>query len=118
MSILKTETPDRYSFYKYDLSCKSNRRIMHTNRSYPTASITAAQLRAARAFLGWSARELASRCGVSESAISRAERVNGKPRMQARNLNAIRATLEKHGIEFLAANGVRLLSYLEQNLRT
>ena len=29
--------------------------------------------------------------------------------MQARNLNSIRGTLEKHGIEFLDSNGIRLL---------
>ncbi|HXX08761.1 MAG TPA: helix-turn-helix transcriptional regulator [Pseudolabrys sp.] len=84
-----------------------------TIRSNPRGPITAAQLRAARALLGWSAHALADRCGVSHSAISRAERAQGKPQMQARKLSAIRATLEKHGIEFLDANGVRLLSKLE-----
>jgi transcriptional regulator with XRE-family HTH domain len=83
---------------------------MPANRPNLKAPMTAAQLRAARALLGWSARELASRCGVSHSAISRAERVSDTPQLQARSLNAIRATLEKHGIEFLATNGVRLLS--------
>jgi len=78
---------------------------MHASRSYPSVSITAAQMRAARALLGWSTRELASRCGVSQSAISRAERVNDTPHMQTRNLNAIRATLEKHGIGFCPPTG-------------
>jgi len=81
--------------------------------SLSLAPITAAQLRAARALLGWSARELADQCGVSHSAISRAERAKGTPHMQPRKLSAIRAVLEKHGIEFLAANGVRLLPNLE-----
>jgi transcriptional regulator with XRE-family HTH domain len=72
-------------------------------------TITAAQLRAARALLGWSARELASRCGVSLSAISRAEKVEGTPHMQMRNLDAIRITFEKNGIEFLNGNGVKIL---------
>jgi len=72
-------------------------------------AITGAQLRAARAFLGWSARDLAKRCGVSHSAIARAEKIDGPLSMQARNLNSIRGTLEKHGIEFLDSNGIRLL---------
>lgn len=71
-------------------------------------AITGAQLRAARAFLGWSARELASRCGVSHSAIARAEKAGGKISMQTRTLNSILITLEKHGIEFLGDNGVRM----------
>jgi transcriptional regulator with XRE-family HTH domain len=76
-------------------------------------ALTAAQLRAARAFLGWSARQLANKCGVSHSAIARAEKAKGMPRMQARKLNAIRSVFEDHGIEFLGSNGVRLLSGLE-----
>lgn len=83
---------------------------MHNHRSYPKATITAPQLRAARALLDWSVRELARRCGVSNSAISRAERVSGDPHMQARNVDAIRRALEESGIEFLAGNGVRLRS--------
>ena len=71
--------------------------------------ISGAQLRAARALLKWSVRELSDQCGVSESAISRGEQVNGTPPMQARNLNAIRQVFEEHGIEFLGFDGVRLL---------
>jgi hypothetical protein len=89
---------------------KSELRIMGANHSNPKATITAAQLRAARALLDCSASELASRCGVSHSAISRAERSNGDPHMHARNLKAIRVALEENGIEFLAGNGVRLRS--------
>ena len=70
-------------------------------------TITGAQLRAARAFLGWSARELSSQCGVSHSAIARAEKVDGRPPMQARNLDLVRLCFEKHGIEFLDGNGLR-----------
>jgi len=71
-------------------------------------TVTGAQIRAARAFLGWSARELASRCGVSHSAIARAEKAGSKLSMQERNLNLILIVLEKHGIEFLGDNGVRM----------
>jgi hypothetical protein len=73
--------------------------------------ISAAQIRAARALLNWSVRELSDQCGdLSQSAISRGERDNGTHSMQVRNLNTIRRVFEKHGIEFLELNGVRLLS--------
>ena len=72
--------------------------------------IIGAQIRAARALLKWSARKLSDQCGVSESAISRGERVNGTPPMQMRNLNTIRRVFEEHGIEFLGLDGVRLLA--------
>ena len=77
-----------------------------------TSPISGAQLRAARALLRWSVRELSDRCRVSRSAISRGERVDGALAMQVRNLNAIRRTFEQHGIEFLGLDGVRLLPRL------
>ena len=70
--------------------------------------ISGAQLRAARALLKWSVRELSDKCSVSQSAISRGEQVNGTPPMQVRNLTAIQRV--EHGIEFLGLDGVRLLS--------
>jgi transcriptional regulator with XRE-family HTH domain len=72
--------------------------------------ISGAQIRAARALLKWSVRKLSNQCGVSESAISGGERVNGTPPMQMRNLNTIRRVFEEHGIEFLGLDGVRLLA--------
>jgi transcriptional regulator with XRE-family HTH domain len=71
-------------------------------------AITGAQIRAARAFLRWSVHDLSRRCGVSESAISRAERTDDIPAMQDRNLDAVRATFEGHGIEFIDDSGLRL----------
>ena len=72
--------------------------------------ISGAQIRAARALLNWSVRELSDQCGISQSAISRGERVNGTPSMQVRNLSTIRQVFEEHGIEFLGLDGVRLLA--------
>jgi len=69
--------------------------------------ITSAQIRAARGFLDWSVRELSQRSGVSESAISRAERCDGTPGLQAPNLEAVRTAFEIHGIEFLDQTGLR-----------
>lgn len=43
----------------------------------PTVGVSAGQLRAARALLGWSLPEAARRCGVSVSALLRAERGAG-----------------------------------------
>ena len=74
-----------------------------------TESITGAQLRAARALLKWSVRELSARCSVSRSAIARGEKVDGTPTTQVRNLVAIRRVFEEHRIEFLGLDGVRLL---------
>ena len=72
--------------------------------------ISGAQIRAARALLKWSVRKLSHQCGISQSAITRSERVNGTPSMQVRNLHAIRQVFEEHGIEFLELDGVRLLA--------
>jgi transcriptional regulator with XRE-family HTH domain len=72
--------------------------------------ISGAQLRAARALLKWSVSKLSDQCGVSQSAISRGEQVNGTPPMQVRNLSTIRQVFEEHGIEFLGLDGVRLLA--------
>jgi transcriptional regulator with XRE-family HTH domain len=77
--------------------------------------ISGAQLRAARALLKWSVRELSDRSHVSRSAISRGERVDGTLAMQVRNLNAIRRVFEEHGIEFLGLDGVRLLPASSKN---
>jgi transcriptional regulator with XRE-family HTH domain len=63
--------------------------------------VTGAQIRAARALIGWSATTLAERSGVSYPTIQRAEGVDGVPRMQAPNLAAIQRTLENAGVVFL-----------------
>src|SRR6516225_2037972 len=83
----------------------------------PNPGISGAQIRAARALLNWSVRELSARCGISRSAIGRNERVNGTPPMQVRNLNTIRRVFEEHGIEFLGLDGVRLQQRAKARLR-
>ena len=74
-------------------------------------------MRAARALLNWSAAELAERCGVSHPTISRAEKAEGMPNMQSKNLAAIKTALERAGVEFMdgpysgsGGPGVRLRS--------
>jgi transcriptional regulator with XRE-family HTH domain len=71
-------------------------------------NITSAQIRAARALLNWSARELSERSGVSQSSIHRAERAKARPSMHEKSLAAIKAALEQYGVEFLDNSGVRL----------
>lgn len=67
--------------------------------------ISAPQIRAARALVGWSARELASTSGVSLPTIQRFERgtVGTKPE----TIEQLVATLNRAGAEFIC-NGVKL----------
>lgn len=63
--------------------------------------LTGSQIRAARALLKWSGRELAERCGVSYPALQRAEAVDDMPNMQTKNLAAIKNALEAGGVVFV-----------------
>ena len=69
------------------------------------ARISPTQLKMARAALGWGVRELASEAKVSRDTISRLER--GET-LKERTLDAVRGALQRAGVEFLSANGVRL----------
>lgn len=72
--------------------------------------ITARQIRAARALLGWSQQQLADKAIVSLNALARLETGNVDSRVST--LSAIQKALTKAGIEFLDADqkgeGVRL----------
>lgn len=72
--------------------------------------ITARQVRAARALLGWSQQELADRAIVSANAVMRLER--GKVDTRMSTLTAVHRALVRGGIEFIPADqkgeGVRL----------
>jgi hypothetical protein len=74
-------------------------------RKNTSEMLTAAQIRAGRALLKWSATQLSKRCGVSYAAIQRAEAGEGLPRMQVRNLAAIKRALEDGGVVFLDTEG-------------
>ena len=71
--------------------------------------ITGRQIRMARAALGWTVADLASRSGVSASAIQRAEAAGGMPTMKSTNLFKLQRALEigdEHGsIVFIDADG-------------
>jgi len=62
--------------------------------------ISGAQLRAARALLKWSVRDLSAQCRVSPSAITRGEKVDGAPPMQVRNLDASGGPLKSTELNF------------------
>lgn len=65
---------------------------------------TAPQLRAARAWLGWSRAETAYRAGLNVATIASAE--GGKPSLRPVTLYALRAAYEVAGVRFLGADAV------------
>ena len=74
--------------------------------------ISGAQIRAARALLGWTAKDLAQKAKVGVSTIQRIENAEGTPNVHAPNLAAIQSALEAAGIEFTNgdAPGLRMRS--------
>ena len=67
--------------------------------------LVGAQIRSARAALGWSLDDLAKNSGVSLSTIRRAELAHGVPKTTVPNLEALKSALETAGIEFIGAPG-------------
>lgn len=77
--------------------------------------LIAAQIRAARALLDWSQRQLAEKSKLSVPTIKRMEGAMGPERSTQANVEAVRRALEGAGIVFLDAKqnkdggaGVRL----------
>lgn len=64
------------------------------------APLAAAQVRAARGLLDWTAQDLADRSGVSFSTIRRIE-TPGPRAVRDETLLVVRAAFEKHGVEFV-----------------
>ncbi len=67
--------------------------------------VTSMQLRAARALLGWTARELAERGNVHLSTVQRMERCHGPVRGNVTSLDAVLDALQDRGIEFVSEDG-------------
>lgn len=63
------------------------------------------QVRAARALLGWSARELAQKAGVHLSTVQRIERSEGPVQGNVRSIARVETTLTSAGIEFVNDDG-------------
>jgi transcriptional regulator with XRE-family HTH domain len=61
--------------------------------------ISAAQIRAARAFLDWKQTDLATASGVSEMSVKNIERGLTDPRLST--LTAIKSALQAAGVEFI-----------------
>jgi DNA-binding XRE family transcriptional regulator len=72
------------------------------------AMLTGKQMRAARALLGWSADTLANACGLSRGTIEIAEKADGMPNMQSKNLLAVKTALERGGVVFICLWVVRI----------
>ena len=72
--------------------------------------ITSGQIRAARAFLNWTAQRLADEAKVALSTIVRAEKAEGEPPVKEEILERICIALEGAGFEFTAGPvpGLRL----------
>lgn len=81
-----------------------------------------AQLRAARALLGWTAADVAVKSALGLNTIRRAEAVDGETALTAANELAIRRVLEDDGVEFIEENGggpgVRLRKPQQKGART
>lgn len=74
--------------------------------------VSSRQIKAARYLLGWTAKDLANACGVSQVTIKRYEASAGIPDGRISQLLNIKAAFESAGIEFLGdpvtSPGVRL----------
>ena len=72
--------------------------------------LTSGQMRAARAFLGWTGRELAERSNVHVTTIQRIERGNGPARANSETIWRVQDVLESAGIEFHTNDGLLTVS--------
>lgn len=76
--------------------------------------ITSGQIKAARALLGWTVRDLAAKAEIGFSTLVRLEQADGVPSGHVKTLEAVKSAVEKAGIEFIGTPdngpGVRLFS--------
>lgn len=68
-------------------------------------AVTAAQVRAGRGMLKWSVRDLAEAAGVAPMTIKRLEASDAAPGVRDQSARAVRAALERAGVEFLFEPG-------------
>lgn len=67
--------------------------------------VTAEQIRAGRAAIGWSAEQLSNAAGIVRRTLVAIESQSGVPSANARTIQNVRSALEEAGIEFVAAPG-------------
>jgi hypothetical protein len=88
-------------------------------QSFDPKTLTDFQLRAARALVGWSAQELATRAALGVATVRRAEQRKGAVAMNAANAEAVVRALQQAGVIFIAENGggpgVRLARQAQTN---
>ena len=65
--------------------------------------ITGAQIRSARAALGWSAQTLAEKSGVGLRTVMRFEQNHGVPPSRSSNLQELQRCFEAAGIQFVGS---------------
>jgi transcriptional regulator with XRE-family HTH domain len=73
--------------------------------AHPEKMITRAQIRAARALIGWTQTDLAQASGISQVAIKNLERGATDPR--ASTLTGIQNALDRAGVMFLEPGDTR-----------
>lgn len=66
---------------------------------------TIEQIRAARALIGWSQKDLADHADLSQTGVARIE--NGTNQPNSSTIAKIRAAFDKAGVEFLDSSGVK-----------
>ena len=62
--------------------------------------ITSGQIKAARALIGWTARDLAAKAEIGFSTLIRLESADGVPSGNIKTIDAVKKALEEAGIEF------------------
>ena len=77
---------------------------MSQKGSRPNLAIAGAQLRAARALLGWSQTELANQAGMSLPTVKKVETDRG-PKVSEEARLALQRALVQGGVEFIDQNG-------------
>lgn len=73
--------------------------------AYRPRMISGAQVRAARALIGWTQIQLAAAAGISEISVKNIERDKTDPRSST--MNAIQVAFETAGVVFLDAGDTR-----------
>lgn len=73
--------------------------------------LTAAQIRAARALLDWSQKQLAEKSKLSVPTIKRMEGAMGPERSTDANVDAVKRALENAGVIFLEPRSTKSGSY-------
>lgn len=74
--------------------------------------ITSSQIKAARALVDWTARDLAAKAEIGFSTLIRLESSSGVPAGNIKTIDAVKKALEAAGVEFIGTPddrpGVRL----------